>query len=79
MVRKVFRTGNSLAVPLPDEVIELLGLGEGSEIDVEIDIDGRRILLTQANAAAPDIDSTFARQLDEFIEQYRSALVALAR
>jgi putative addiction module antidote len=79
MVRKLFRTGNSLVVSLPRESIELLGLREGSELNVVIDLEERQILLSPAKPAPPDIDETFARQLDEFIEQYRPALEALAK
>ncbi len=79
MVRKLFKTGNSLVVSLPRESIELLGLHEGSELDVAIDIDQRRIVLSPAEPPVSGIDAEFARQLDEFIDRYRPALEALAK
>lgn len=79
MVRKLFKTGNSLVVSLPRESIELLGLHEGSELDVAIDIDQRRIVLSPAEPPVAGIDAEFARQLDEFIDRYRPALEALAK
>jgi putative addiction module antidote len=78
MVRKVFRTGNSLVVSLPKDSVELLGLHEGTELDVLIDAEGGRIIFSRAQPDLPGIDATFAQQLDAFIEQYRPALEALA-
>lgn len=79
MIGKVFKTGDSLAVSLPGEAIELLELREGSELNVAVDADKGRIILSPLTLPTTDIDATFARQLAEFIEQYRPALEALAR
>lgn len=79
MIRKVFKVDNNLAVSLPRETIDLLGLHEGSEIEVTVDIGARRILLSPAKSEVADIDTEFARQLDEFIALYRPALEALAK
>ncbi len=32
MLRKVFRTGNSIVVSLPKEALDYLGISEGSEV-----------------------------------------------
>jgi putative addiction module antidote len=79
MIRKVFKTGNSLVVSLPRESIDLLGLREGSELNVDVDMDENRIILSPSRSVTAEIDPTFARQLDEFIAQYRPALEALAK
>jgi antitoxin component of MazEF toxin-antitoxin module len=79
MIRKVFQTGDSLAVSLPRESIELLGLHEGSELNIAVDADKGRIILSPLTLPIIDVDAAFARQLAEFIEQYRPALAALAR
>jgi len=79
MVRKVFRTGHSLVVSLPRESVETLGLREGSELNVEVDATEQRIVLTLTRPNVTGVDANFARQLDEFIEEYRPALEALAR
>lgn len=79
MVRKLFKTGNSLVVSLPRESVERLGLHEGSEVEVTVDTDGQRLIVAPVKVSLPDIDAEFARQLDAFIEQYRPALEALAR
>lgn len=79
MVRKLFRTGNSLVVSMPKEAISRLGLREGDELEIEVDVEARRIVLSPAKASVAGIDAEFARQLDEFIARYRPALEALAR
>lgn len=79
MVRKIFKTGNSLVISLPKESIQLLGLHEGSEVSVAVDQKEGRIVIEPAASTLADIDETFAQQLDDFIEQYRPALEALAK
>jgi putative addiction module antidote len=79
MLRKVFKTGNSIVVSIPKDTLDFLGLAEGSEVSVELDRERRQMIITPADAALPGVDEAFARQVSEFIEQYRPALEALAR
>ncbi|MFZ8843347.1 AbrB/MazE/SpoVT family DNA-binding domain-containing protein [Thermoflexus sp.] len=79
MVQKIFRSGNSLVVSLPKDILDMLGLDEGAEVSVEIDREQRRIIITPAGLVLPGVNEEFARQVTEFIEQYRPALEALAR
>lgn len=79
MLRKVFKAGNSLVVSLPKESVAALGLQEGSEVSVELGPDHKEIVIKSAETALADIDELFARQVADFIEQYRPALEALAR
>jgi putative addiction module antidote len=79
MARKIFKTGNSLVVSLPRESLQSLGLEEGSEVNVVLDESKGHIVIEPSRPSLADIDSTFARQLDEFIEKYRPALEALAK
>lgn len=80
MLRKVFRTGNSIVVSLPREMLDTLGIGEGQQISVELDRVNRQILIRPAQTPiVASIDDGFARQVNEFIERYRPALEALAR
>ena len=79
MIRKVFRAGNSLVVSLPKESIQLLGLEEGSEVSVELMPEQKEIVIKPVETPLAEIDESFAQQVAEFIEQYRSALEALAR
>lgn len=79
MRRTLFRTGNSVVVSLPRDALDKLGWSEGSEVSVELDEEQGRLLIAPTTPPVPGVDETFAKQLDEFIEEYRSALEALAR
>jgi putative addiction module antidote len=80
MHRKVFKTGNSIVVSLPKDMLELLGVTEGTDVSVELDRENRQILIRVVEKPVPaGIDKTFVRQVNEFIEQYRPVLEALAK
>jgi len=80
MIRKVFKTGNSLVVSLPKDLLEPLGVRDGTQVSVELDRQNRQILIRPAEMPVTgELSEEFARQVSEFIEQYRPALKALAR
>ena len=79
MIRKIFRTGNSTVVSLPKEMLDALKLAEGSEVSVELDTEQGHIIIAPSPTAAEGVDAAFAKQVADFIEQYRPALDALAR
>jgi len=80
MLRKLFKTGNSIVVSLPKDVIEPLGVSEGADVFVELDREKRQVIIRPVEQpVAGSIDTEFARQLAEFIEEYRPALEALSR
>ncbi len=81
MLRKVFRTGNSVVISLPREALEYLNLHEGTEVEVDLDRENRQVILkpVELPLAISGVDEKFALQVDEFIEQYRPALQELAR
>jgi len=80
MIRKLFKTGNSIVVSLPKDIIESLGVSEGADVSVELDRENRQIIIRPTeHPIASSIDADFARQLAEFIEEYRPALEALAQ
>ena len=81
MIRKIFKTGNSMVVSLPKEVIDYLQVGEGTEVSVSLDRGKRRIVITPVDPplTIAGVDPEFARQVSEFIDQYRPALQELAR
>lgn len=79
MVRKIFKTGNSMVVSLPRDALDFLGLAEGTDVSVELDRERRQIVIAPADVTPQGVDETFARQVAEFIEQYRPALEALAK
>lgn len=79
MVRKIFKMGDSLVVSLPEDVVARLGLQEGSEVSVSVDVAGGRLIVKPKHSAIAKIEHTFAKQLDEFIEKYGPALEALSK
>jgi len=81
MLRKIFKTGNSVVVSLPKDAIEYLNMDEGTEVNVEVDREKRQIVITIAEPplAIAGVDPEFAHQIIEFIEQYRPALEELAK
>ena len=80
MLRKLFKTGNSIVVSLPKDVIEPLGVSEGTDVSVELDREKGQIVIRPVQSPmAGDIDADFARQVAEFIEEYRPALEALSK
>jgi putative addiction module antidote len=81
MLRKIFKTGNSVVVSLPKDAIEYLQMDEGTEVNVELDREKRQIVITPAEPplAIAGVDPEFAHQVAEFIEQYRPALDELAK
>ena len=79
MVRKVFRSGNSLVVALPADALDALRLAEGSEVDIEVDETHARLVLTPVRPLDPEITPEYVRKVDDFIAAYRPALEALAK
>ena len=80
MLRKIFRTGNSIVVSIPKDILDELQLSEGEDVSIELDTQQRQIVISPVQKAIPtSIDETFARQVDDFIQKYRPALEALAK
>ena len=44
MRRKLFKTGNSIVVSLPKDIIEPLGVSEGMEVSVDLDRENMQII-----------------------------------
>lgn len=79
MMRKIFRTGNSMVVSLPKEMLDSLQLAEGEEVSVELDTEHGCIVIAPFITDAEGVDAEFAKQVANFIDQYRPALDALAK
>jgi antitoxin MazE len=78
MICKIIRIGNDLMLSLPQDVIEILGAEEGSNVHVIYDRGNNRVIIQAVNAMIKETDETFVRQVNEFIEEYRPALERLA-
>jgi putative addiction module antidote len=81
MIRQLFKTGNSVVLSLPKEVLDDLGVKVGESINLELDSEQRRVILTPVEKpiAIAGVNEEFARQVDAFIQQYRPALEELAK
>jgi putative addiction module antidote len=81
MLRKVFRTGNSIVVSLPREALDYLNIHEGNQVEVNLDREKRQVILKPVETPldVSSVNEKFANQVAEFIEQYRSVLEELAR
>ena len=81
MLRKIFRTGNSVVVSLPREALDFLEIQEGTEVEINLDRENRRVILkpVEISLTGSGLDENFAHQVAEFIEHYRPALEKLAR
>jgi putative addiction module antidote len=81
MIRRLFRTGNSVVLSLPKDVLDDLGVKDGESVNLELDHEQRRVIITplEKQVAMSGVNEEFARQVDEFIQQYRPALDELAR
>ena len=80
MLRKVFKTGNSLVVSLPKGLLEPLGMTDGTEVSVELDRKNHQILIRPAEIPfTAGLGEEFARQVGDFIEEYKPVLEALAQ
>jgi len=80
MRRKICAIGNSRGVSLPVEILEKLKLAVGSEVDVQVDEEHGRIVIEPVKRVEyPEgVDAEFVSQVNDFIEQYRTALKKLA-
>ena len=80
MLRKIYKTGNSVVVSLPKDALEQLGVAEGTDVQVELDEQNRQIVIRPVELPlAGIIDEAFAKQVADFIKRYKPALDALAK
>ncbi len=81
MIRRLFKTGHSIVLSLPKEVLDALGIKDGADVNLELDHEQRRVIISPVEKpfAIAGVDKGFARQVEEFIQQYRPALEELAK
>lgn len=80
MRRKIFKSGNSLVISLPQEYLEALGVEVGTELVLDLDRENQQVIIKPVQQPLENVEVTpdFAKQLDAFIEEYRPALDKLA-
>jgi hypothetical protein len=59
-------------------MLDALQLSEGSAVTLELNLAQGQIVMTPTPPAADGVDALFARQVADFMEEYRPALRALA-
>ncbi len=80
MLRKIFRTGNSIVISIPRDILDELNLSEGEDVSIDLDRQQRQIVISPVEKpVAVNIDEAFAKQVEDFIREYRPALEALAK
>jgi putative addiction module antidote len=81
MIRRLFKTGNSIVLSLPKEALEVLNLSDGEKISLEVDREHQRIIISPVEkpVSMAGISEEFLHQVNEFIDQYRPALEELAK
>ena len=81
MQRKIFKTGNSLVVSLPKDAIEELQMTEGTMVSVYFERANKKLIIEPIDPEreVEGISEEFAKQVSEFIEEYRPALDELAK
>ena len=76
MIYKLIRSGNSVIVKLPIEVLEAIGLAVGDEVDVLTDIERGRITIEPVSLQG--VRPSLLEKVDRFVDRYHSALDTLA-
>jgi antitoxin MazE len=80
MLRRLFKTGNSVVLSLPREMLDSLNLADGDQVSLALELEQRHLVITPVEKPrAAGVDEEFARQVAEFIEEYRPALEELAK
>jgi antitoxin component of MazEF toxin-antitoxin module len=78
MVRKLFLTGNTLAVAIPRAAAEAVGLQGGDYVEIECDPDAGAILVWPRDARQRlGLTSQYVEMVGEFLRDYGDALAAL--
>lgn len=76
--QKLYKTGNSVAVTIPKQLLDELNLTEGSEVMIEKE--GENIALISKNAKlASDVTPEFMKMVDEFIDKNEDVLIELSK
>lgn len=80
MLRRLFKTGNSVVISLPREMLDGLGLKDGDDVSIMMESEKRQLIISPAEKmlAEAGVDAEFSHQVAEFIQEYRPALEELS-
>ena len=81
MIKRLFKTGNSVVLSLPREVLDSLGVKNGENVNLEMDQKRHRLIISplKKEQAIKSLDEDFACQVNDLIEKYKPALDELAK
>ncbi len=81
MIRRLFKTGNSIVLSLSKEMLDYLGIKNGDYVNLVLDSKQKRLMITpfEKSLVSSGVDDTFAHQVAEFIKIYRPAQEELAK
>ncbi len=75
--RKVTKIGNSFGITLPPEMLKVVGLSQGDEVQVEVK-DGKIVLKKKEKLQLPDgVDAEFMDILNDVIKEHGEAFKGL--
>lgn len=77
LTQKLYKNGNSVAVTIPKKYLAELNLQAGATVVVKKEGD-ELIISSQDKHLASDVDSKFAKMVDEFVNDHRDVLQQLA-
>jgi antitoxin component of MazEF toxin-antitoxin module len=78
VIRRLFRTGNTLAMPVPQAAAEALSAAEGDYVLVEHDAAAGAVLVWPLAAQQRlGLGSDYVRTVADFLRDYGDALAAL--
>lgn len=81
MIKRLFKTGNSVVLSLPREMLDSLGVKNGESVNLELDPKRRRLIVSplKKDQTMRGLDEDFVQQVNDFIEKYKPALDELAK
>ena len=81
LTQKLYKNGNSVAVTIPKEYLQELGLRDGSKVMVDQDPEAGIIIISKKSAKknSSKISPEFLNWLDTFNKEYAPALKELAK
>ncbi len=77
-IQKLYKTGNSIAVTIPHQLLDELDLKEGQEVVVE-KLNNRLTVTSKANKLAKSVNPEFMEMVDEFMDEHDDVLKELAQ
>ncbi len=77
LTQKLYKNGNSVAVTIPKEYLEELGLRDGSQVVVKTR--GQELIVAhKEKKITSGVDLKFAQMVDEFINEHEDVLQELS-